>query len=338
MNGLGVPVNVLAIIVAGGFGVMLRGKLKVRYQEMLLQAVGLAVILMGAVGLWDGFFVLENGQLETTGTMLVIFSLIVGWVFGEALCLEKGLDRLGHVFRRFTEREEQKDAAKGNKSTGKASTKTPAAPKANSKTEAPADIAQASAEGTASGTAGGAVAAGVLGGAVGGAIYAATHKEKRKRPKLSELPTHDLPVSRTGSLFADGFTMATIICAFNALAFNGTFADGWEGDHKLLFMKAAFDALIIFALATVYGLGVSYAALPTFLVEGIMLIFVNWKPELLTETLMRQLSLIGSVMLIIAGLNLLLGRKWKAANLIPALLIPPIYGLAIKLVEEAAEK
>ncbi len=92
---------VILLVMAGCFGSMLYGKIKSTYRRALLCALGIASVLMGASEIWDSFFVLQTGQFETDGTMLVIIALILGYVFGDALALDRGLGTLGVRLYRF---------------------------------------------------------------------------------------------------------------------------------------------------------------------------------------------------------------------------------------------
>ena len=103
--------NLLLMIIAGCLGALLTGKLKEPLRDTLLRALGLLVILMGGVELWDGFFVLQTGQFETVGTVLVIFALIGGYVMGSAFELDRALGRLGNwLFHRFFKKKATKPA------------------------------------------------------------------------------------------------------------------------------------------------------------------------------------------------------------------------------------
>ncbi len=289
MKGLGTLVNVLAIIVAGGIGVMFRGKLMVRFQKIVVQAVGLSAILVGFYGAWDGLFVLKDGQLETTGTLLVVFSLLVGWILGEALNIEQKLDKPGAFFKRLSEKEAQKESERKSKATQK---------KAKATLTKPEEVASDT-------------------------------PAKKQKVRLEDMPTYNMPSERSGDLFVDGFVIATLICAVNAMGFAGAMENGLAGDTTLLFIKSAVDALLVFALATVYGSGAAFAALPVLLVEGLFTILALTVPQALTPALMGQLSLIASITVIVTGVNLCFGKRFRAANLIPCLFVPVVYHLVM---------
>ncbi len=302
MKGLGIVVNVLAIFIAGSIGVMFRGKLKVRFQEIILQAVGLIVIAMGVRYAWTGLFVLDEKQLETEGTLLVLFALVVGTVFGEALRIDRGLSRIGGFLRKYADKDTTQSGAQ------------------NAKTSA-TDRKQAVRQARAAAT---------------GQALSEASMPRAERRKLSQFPTYDMP-TESGNLFTDGFTLATLLCALNAMGLNGAISEGMTGDTKVLFIKAAIDAVIIFALATVYGVGATCAALPVLAVEGFATIMVIAKPELFTPTLINQLTLISAVMTLAAGICLCFGKRLRVINMLPAWLIPPIYELIVAAIKKVAE-
>jgi hypothetical protein len=73
----------------------LKKGLKERYQEILMQALGLATIFIGVSGALKGMFVIEDGSISTTGTMLMIFSLVLGSILGEWIDLESRMEGFG---------------------------------------------------------------------------------------------------------------------------------------------------------------------------------------------------------------------------------------------------
>jgi hypothetical protein len=99
MRGTGTIVNVIAVLIGGFAGMFLKKGLKERYQEILMQALGLATIFIGISGALKGMFVIEdsaNGAtLGTTGTMLMIFSLVIGSILGEWIDLESRMEGFG---------------------------------------------------------------------------------------------------------------------------------------------------------------------------------------------------------------------------------------------------
>lgn len=100
MIGLGTIVNALAIIAGGSIGMLIKGGLKNKYQETLMSALGLATIFIGASGAMSGMLKVIDKELETTGTMLLIFSLVIGALIGEFIDIEQKLEILGEWLKR----------------------------------------------------------------------------------------------------------------------------------------------------------------------------------------------------------------------------------------------
>lgn len=80
----GTLVNAITVIAGGLVGTLLRRRIPGEMQETLLQALGLATVVIGL-----------KMALEARNLLLVIFSLALGGVVGEALHIEEGLERLG---------------------------------------------------------------------------------------------------------------------------------------------------------------------------------------------------------------------------------------------------
>jgi hypothetical protein len=81
---LGTIVNTLAIIVGSLLGIVFRGGIPNKYQVTVMQAISLAVILIGL-----------KMAFKTDAVLLVIFSLVIGSILGEFLRIEDRLENLG---------------------------------------------------------------------------------------------------------------------------------------------------------------------------------------------------------------------------------------------------
>lgn len=76
--------NTLAIIAGSLAGLLVKGGIPKAYMDTVMQAIGLAVILIGL-----------KGALSAEDLLLVIFSLAIGGVAGEFLRIEERLEHLG---------------------------------------------------------------------------------------------------------------------------------------------------------------------------------------------------------------------------------------------------
>lgn len=100
MPGLGTIVNVLAIVVGGLLGLLLKGGLKERFRDIMTQACGLAVVFIGAAGAFEMIFSVEGNGLTSNNTMLIVISLVLGGLAGELINIEKRLDTVGDKLKK----------------------------------------------------------------------------------------------------------------------------------------------------------------------------------------------------------------------------------------------
>lgn len=107
MIGLGTIANTIAVIIGSCIGLFLKKGIKKSLQDSLLQAMGIAVLFIGIGGTLSQMLVFKDGHLETTGTMLMIFSLLIGTLIGEIINIEAKLEKLGEIARKILHADEQ---------------------------------------------------------------------------------------------------------------------------------------------------------------------------------------------------------------------------------------
>ena len=95
MIGLGTIVNTAAVVLGGGLGLLLKNGIAKKFETILMQALGLATVFIGAGGVLKYMLVVEDGNIATRGTMLLIFSLVIGCILGQLLDIESQMEKLG---------------------------------------------------------------------------------------------------------------------------------------------------------------------------------------------------------------------------------------------------
>lgn len=86
----------MAAILIGGLTGRLVGKaIPKRVQDMLYMVCGISTLFIGIGGCLQHMLVIENGALNTQGTMMMLMSLTVGALIGEWIDLEKRLEQFG---------------------------------------------------------------------------------------------------------------------------------------------------------------------------------------------------------------------------------------------------
>lgn len=95
MIGLGTIANTAAVVLGGVLGLLLKNGIAKRFENILMQALGLATVFIGISGVLKYMLVVEAGGISTQGTMLLIFSLVIGCLVGEWVDLESKMEVIG---------------------------------------------------------------------------------------------------------------------------------------------------------------------------------------------------------------------------------------------------
>lgn len=95
MIGWGTILNVVAILVGGIIGLVFSRAISPRYQETLMQAIGVCVIFVGIGGAVEGMMTVTADRLQSGGTMMIVISYAVGSLVGEWINLEQRIEQFG---------------------------------------------------------------------------------------------------------------------------------------------------------------------------------------------------------------------------------------------------
>jgi uncharacterized membrane protein YqgA involved in biofilm formation len=231
----GTIANVVAIIVGGTVGLVLKKLLTKRISDTLLQGIGLAVLIIGLCGAVSAAGTVVDGKITVDHILLMIISLAIGALIGELIRIEENIE----AFARFCER---KFVKPGDSST-----------------------------------------------------------------------------------FAQGFVTATLVFCVGSMAIVGSLEDGINKNSDILLAKSALDGITSMIFASTMGLGVLFSAVAVGLYQGSLTLLAVSAAPYLTAVVVTQMSLIGSVLIMAIGLNLLQIAKIKVGNLLPAIFIPVIY-------------
>ena len=238
MIGLGTIINVAAVLIGGGVGLLLRGGIPARFQNILMQALGLSTMVIGLGGSLKEMFTVQNGAVTMDGSMLLILSLVIGSFLGELLKIEQRLDKTGEWLK-------NKVGAKND------------------------------------------------------------------------------------AHFVEGFVSATLIICVGAMAIVGSLQDGLTGDYSTLLTKSILDCVLLMVMASTFGVGALFAAIPVGLYQGGITVCAAFASSWMSDRLIANLSLVGSVLIFVVGCNVAFGKKFSPANMLPALLGPVAYEIVL---------
>lgn len=105
MRGLGTIINSLAIIIGGGIGLIIKGGIKDRVKQTLIQACGLASMFIGISGTIAQMISIDNGTISFDGTLMIVCSLAIGAFIGELINIEDRLEVVGEKLKKIAHAE-----------------------------------------------------------------------------------------------------------------------------------------------------------------------------------------------------------------------------------------
>lgn len=121
---------------------------------------------------------------------------------------------------------------------------------------------------------------------------------------------------------AEGFVSASLLFCVGAMTVVGSLQSGLQGNHEMLFNKSMLDFVAAIIFASSMGIGVLFSAAFVLVYQGAITLAAQWVAPFLTDTIIAEMTCVGSVIIIGIGLNLLGITKLKVMNYVPAIFIP----------------
>ena len=134
------------------------------------------------------------------------------------------------------------------------------------------------------------------------------------------------------STFAQGFVTATLVFCVGSMAIVGSLEDGINKNSDILIAKSVIDGITAMIFASTLGLGVLFSAVTVGLYQGLITLLAVFLAPFLSEIVITQMSLVGSILIMSIGLNMLKIAKIKTGNLLPAIFIPAVYQLILLII------
>lgn len=125
--------------------------------------------------------------------------------------------------------------------------------------------------------------------------------------------------------FAKGFVTASLVYCVGAMAVVGALDSGIRGDHSTLIAKAMLDGVTAIVFTSSLGIGVMLSAVPVFIYQGAIALLGTAIAPMLSDAVVTEMSAVGGLLIMAIGINMLLDKDIKVANLLPAILIPFVY-------------
>lgn len=131
------------------------------------------------------------------------------------------------------------------------------------------------------------------------------------------------------SNIAQGFVTASLLFCIGTMSIIGALESGLRGNHNMLFAKSVLDGITSIIFTSTLGIGVAFSAIMVFLYQGIIVLFAGTVEPYMSADVIREMSIVGGILIFSLGLDLLNIKKIKTGNLLPAIFIPVIYYIVI---------
>lgn len=121
--------------------------------------------------------------------------------------------------------------------------------------------------------------------------------------------------------FSEGLTTAFLLFCIGAMTIVGAIEEGTTGESRLLLTKSVMDGFSSILLASAFGVGVVFSAIPLFLFQGGITMLAKIFGEFLSPETIQALTSVGGILLLGLGINILEIKKLRILNMIPALVV-----------------
>lgn len=128
---------------------------------------------------------------------------------------------------------------------------------------------------------------------------------------------------------AEGFVASSLLFCVGAMAIVGSLESGLLGVYDTLYAKSILDGISSIIFASTLGIGVFFSCFSVLIYQGTITLMAGLIGGFLSAAVITNMSAVGSILILGLGLNMLGVTKIKVGNLLPAILIPIIFGLFI---------
>jgi hypothetical protein len=101
----------------------------------------------------------------------------------------------------------------------------------------------------------------------------------------------------------------------------GAIEEGLGGIPNLLVAKSVLDGFSSIILAATMGIGVLFSFIPLLLFQGGLTLLASNMQNILTGSIINELSAVGGILLLGLGITILDIKKIKILNMLPSLII-----------------
>lgn len=120
--------------------------------------------------------------------------------------------------------------------------------------------------------------------------------------------------AKNGTEFARGLSTAIMLFCIGTLSILGPITQA-----------PTLDFVSSIVLAAAFGIGIALAAIVLFCWQGSIFLLASFLAPYMSNGLMTEISIVGGLLILATGINLLKIKEIPTMNLLPALFIPPLW-------------
>ena len=151
-------------------------------------------------------------------------------------------------------------------------------------------------------------------------------KKKKKINQLGDEIESRVSSENKEHSVSNGFVTASLLFCVGAMAIVGALQSGLTGNHDTLFAKSLIDGIAAIVMASSLGIGVLLSAGLILVYEGGITLFANVLAPLLTDSVINEMTCVGSLLIVGLALNMLKLTNLKIMNYAPAVFFPILFG------------
>lgn len=121
--------------------------------------------------------------------------------------------------------------------------------------------------------------------------------------------------------FTEGLVTSFLLFCVGSMTIIGTIQEGTGGSPDLLYTKSLMDFFSSILLASAFGMGVVFSAVPLFAFQAALTLLARYAGNFFTDSIILELTSVGGILLIGLGINILGIKKLRVMNMLPSLVI-----------------
>ena len=138
--------------------------------------------------------------------------------------------------------------------------------------------------------------------------------------KLANKVEQRFKKENSGESLSEGFVTATLLFCIGAMTITGSIQAGLANDNSILITKAILDFVSAIMLAASLGRGVLLSSISLLITQGLLVVLSSIIAPYINDTVINEITCVGSLIIILIGTNLMGITKVKVADFLPAII------------------